>query len=293
MKRLIFFGIFFYWTACAIAQNTLTIIIVSPDVSPFLSDWKEDPNMVFIRVDNVGGTEIPRALLSVTISGIKMGEVASFKSKEFVIPANGSVTLYGNDKLIDVKTVSFKADIEKKVAASNRIPDDHYDICTDVLDLSDDKILSTTCAQFDIRAASAPVLLQPIDADVVTTKYPLFQWVPTRTTNRMEVLYTLRVFPLREFQTPVQSIESGTVRVFEKSDISVPSAIMTTEAIELEDGQTYVWQVQAHDRNREPIGENSGKSEVFQFMYLSPESFHRMQQQKDSLNALPDSTLKK
>jgi hypothetical protein len=270
------------------AQNTLTILTVAPDISPFLADWREDATALFVRIENVGGNEVPRAIVKLVITGIKSGQVVEAKSKEFKIPANGSVTLYGNDKLLDAKSITFQGNVLSKVQASNRIPDDHYDICCDVIELPSERTIANNCAAFDIRSASPPMLISPPDGEVVMTKYPFFQWMPSRTTNKIEARYTVTVRPLRDFQTPEQSLASGTVKIFDKADLTIPNAQMTSEALELEDGKTYVWQVQARDRARHPLGENDGKSEVFKFTYMTPESMHSQQAKKDSLGTAVD-----
>jgi hypothetical protein len=266
----------------ATAQNALTVITVSPDMSPFPSDWREDPTAVFVRIDNVSAQDIPRAIMRMVITGIRSGQVMETRSKEFSVPKNGSITLYANDKLFDAKSVNLRGKIESKMQASNRIPDDDYDICCDLLEQPSQQVLSTSCSQFSIRAASAPMLIAPTDGETIMLQYPIFQWMPSRTTNRIEARYSLTVRPLRDSQTPIQSMTSGTVTVFKKTGISQPNLQMTTDAIELEDGKSYVWQVQAFDRSQKPLGENDGRSEVFVFTYRSSESMHQKAPQ-DSL----------
>jgi len=291
MNRMSFIVVMWFMvilTTASLGQNVMTIVTVAPNISPFISDWREDATMIYVRIDNVGGAGIERARLHVTVTGITYGLVIEANSLEFSIPENGSIILRGTDKLLDVKSVSFKGKTEKRIRATNRIDDDHYDICVDVIDLSSDEIISNSCAPFDIRAASAPVLLYPPDGEIITLKYPVFQWVPSRTTNKIEPRYSIQVRPLRQKQTPTQSLESATVEVFDKDNLTMPSVMLDTKAIELEDGQTYVWQVQARDRSGKPLGENDGKSEVFTFTYMSLETFHEMQ---DSLRATGDSEL--
>ena len=262
-----------------IAQSVLITVTVAPDISPFIADWREDATALFVRIDNVGGTDLPRALLHVNVTGVRNGQVVEARSKEFSVPKNSSITLYGNGSLLDAKTVSFFGKIQSKVMSTNRIPDDDYDICCDLLTLPSDKIVSTSCSQFSIRAASAPMLISPMDAETVMLKYPIFQWMPSRTPNRIEVKYRLIVRPLREFQTPLQSMTSGAVVVFKRDNITMPNIQMTTDAIDLESGKSYVWQVQALDRSNKPLGENDGKSEVFTFTYMNPETMHERARQ--------------
>lgn len=264
-------------------------LIVAPNISPFIADWREDPTMVYLVIDNIGGAEIPRARVTIEITGIKYDRVVDAQSLEFSIPANGSVRLSANDRLLDTKSVVFHGDVDKRVTASNRIDDDQYTICAELFELPDETSLARICSNFEIRAASAPFLLQPEDGAVITTKYPVFQWIPSRTINRIDALYTLTVRPVRETQSPQQSFESASVTIFQKSGLTFPTVMMGTEAIELDDGQSYVWQVQAFDRSGKPLGENEGKSEYRTFRYLTLQSFQKLQMQIDSASVKADS----
>ncbi len=264
-------------------------LVAAPNISPFIADWREDPSMLYLVIDNLGGAEIPRARVNIEVTGMKYDRVVEAQSLEFSIPANGTVRLSGNDKLLDVKSVVFHGDVEKRVTASNRIDDDQYTVCAELFELPDETSLARICTNFEIRAASAPVLLQPEDGAVITVKYPVFQWIPSRTINRIDALYTLTVRPVRQTQSPQQSFESASVTVFEKSGLTFPTVMMGTDAIELEDGQNYVWQVQAFDRSGKPLGENEGKSEYRTFRYMTLESFHKLQLQNDSAAAKADS----
>jgi hypothetical protein len=287
MKRIVLLCKFLL-ALCAssgIAQNVLMTVTVSPDISPFISDWREDANSILVHIDNMGDADIPRAILHITVTGVRSGRVFEARSLEFSVSHNSSITLAGNGSLLDASSISYSGKIKAQVMETNRIPDDDYDICCDMKSLPDQKPITTSCSQFSIRAASAPLLISPADKEVVLLKYPIFQWLPSRTINRMEVKYRIMIRPLREFQTALQSMTSGTVDVFTKEDITAPNIQMTTDAIELEDGKSYVWQVQALDRGNRPLGENEGKSEVFQFTYQTPETMHQ-QMQQDSLKVI-------
>ncbi len=273
---VIFFGLLL---SVATAQNVLIAVTVSPNISPFISDWREDATALVVRINNPGGEEIPRAIIKLKVTGIRSGEVVDASSVEFSIPKNGNIALYGNGKLLDASSIVFIGDVKNTAMATNRIPDDQYDVCCDVWELPTERDIATSCAQFEIRAASPPYLISPYDGETVMTRYPFFQWTPSRTTNKIEVRYSIMVRPLRGFQEPEQALESGTVQVFDRSNLSIPNVRMTTDAMELEDGMTYVWRVQVRDKSGTPLGENDGKSEVFKFTYLSAENMHEKARQ--------------
>lgn len=249
-------------------------IIITPNISPYIHEWTEESRMVSVQINNLGKTAIEQAQLIITVTGIEKGQVAEFRSSVFIIPANGNIVLYGK-QLIDTPTLVMEESIKSNVATSSRIPDDNYTFCVDVIDIAQDsKEIATSCAPFFIRAVNPPILLQPSDNDTVNIKYPLFQWTPVKSINKLELRYRIIVCKKREYQTPQQTIESCTEQTFKKSDLISANVLMTTDAIQLEDGQTYAWLIEIYDKYGNPLGENNGKSEVFQFTYKSLESIN-------------------
>jgi hypothetical protein len=252
-------------------SQVLNRIIITPDISPYIHEWTEESRMVSVKIDNLGNREIPQAKLILTVTGMEKGNVAEVRSQVFRIPASGNIVLYGK-QLFDPSTLVLDESVKSKVAASSRIPDDNYTLCVDVIDLDQDgKEIATNCSPFFVRAVNPPILLQPADNDTINIKYPLFQWTPVQSVNKLELTYRLRVCKKRDYQTPQQSLESCAEQTFVKLDMTTPNVMMPTSAIQLEDGQTYVWQVEIYDKYGNPLGENYGKTEVFQFTYKSLE----------------------
>ncbi len=257
-----------------IFSQVLNQVIITPDISPYIHEWTEESRMVSVKINNLGKTEIPQAQLILTVTGIEKGKVAEIRSQVFKIPASGDIVLYGK-QLVDLSTLVLDESIKSKVTASSRIPDDNYTLCVDVIDLDQDgKEITTNCSPFLVRAVNPPILLQPADNDTINIKYPIFQWTPVKSVNKLELRYKLSVCKKRDYQTPQQSIESCTEQTFVKLDMITPNVMMPTDAIQLEDGQIYVWQVEIYDKYGNPLGENYGKTEVFQFTYKSLESMN-------------------
>lgn len=272
MKKIFLIIILFNLLNGNIFSQVMNQIIITPDISPYIHEWTEESRMVSVKINNMGQTEIPQAQLLLTITGIERGSVAEFRSKIFKIPASGDVVLYGK-QLVDPETLTMDESIKSKITATSRIPDDNYTLCVDVIDLEQDsKEIATSCAPFFVRAVNPPILIQPADNDTINIKYPLFQWTPVKSVNKLELRYKLTVCKKADYLSAQQAMENCTEQTFMKPDLLSPNVMMSTDAIQLEDGLTYVWSVEIYDKYGNPLGENYGKTEIFQFTYKSLES---------------------
>jgi hypothetical protein len=265
MKKYILILVFLLSSFPAMSQYILEVTI-SPDISPFLGDWFEDTKMITVRFESPQYT-MPNLQLVVTVTGLEHGEILESRSSIFTAYQKMAVFFHGRD-LITPSSVDLNSDIKSSFNQSNRLPDDNYTFCVEVYQGVDTSI-ATRCVPFFIRAVNPPILLQPTDNDTINIKYPFFQWTPVRTINKMDIKYRLKVCRKKDFQTPEQAMLSCTEQIFFKQDLSSPNTVMTTDAVQLEDGGTYIWQVEVYDKYGNPLGDNNGKSEIFQFTYHS------------------------
>jgi hypothetical protein len=96
------------------------------------------------------------------------------------------------------------------------------------------------------------------------------RWVPVVPMPRDEVVYKVRVFEIGTAQNAAQAVRTNTP-VFEK-EVRTTQTIwqMPGEYTSSKEGKTFVWNVQALNREGKPYGANNGMSESTVFRTSSP-----------------------
>ncbi len=113
--------------------------------------------------------------------------------------------------------------------------------------------------------ATAPELIFPAEDDTVYTGTPLLQW--TAIGGSFQPAYEVRVSEILESQAPEEALD-GNTPLLELEDLFATSLLYPEDALELESGSSYAWQVRAVDDNGNAAAENEGYSAVGRFHYL-------------------------
>jgi hypothetical protein len=137
-----------------------------------------------------------------------------------------------------------------------------------------------TCRPFTIRSAAqadylAPQPILPADGASFAAgnlqKALNFRWTPVIPKPAGPVTYRLRVWQLMEGQTGAQAQRVNTPVLTADVDGSTQAGFANRAAGLCAPGPcSYVWNVQALDRNGKPIGSNNGTGESFRFTVSPP-----------------------
>ncbi len=244
-------------------QATLTI---NPFPSPYISDWQTNPSSLgslSIFKDSRTPTQITLQI-SITLGGL--GEVFQGTSSPIAIPA---VTNYfiDNTKIMRIANPSFpNSDLKTKSIQSGRLPEGEYMICINVLDQNGGILAANVCGNFTIVYPEPPHLVFPMNRDSLetTNKYPVFQWTPVFVPPAYQIKYFLKIAEVLLGQTPEQALAAN-VPQYENKNLTAPTFVYPIDALPLEPGKIYAWQVQAIDQNGLPPTQNNGKSEIWTF----------------------------
>jgi len=178
-------------------------------------------------------------------------------------------TYFVNEQDIEGGNVTYaSAEIESFVLQTGTLPAGEYTICLYAEDAETGMLLGENCVEHLITNSSPPALMQPADGDVVQEPYPVFLWtppVPMPSDNLPE--YTFVMAEVSPGMSPQEAISQQPAWI-SLEGIQEPVFLYPPDAMELQQGVTYAWQVQSL-LNGYPFGENGGFSEVFVFKYFS------------------------
>ncbi|HWB26710.1 MAG TPA: hypothetical protein VG738_14595 [Chitinophagaceae bacterium] len=108
---------------------------------------------------------------------------------------------------------------------------------------------------------NAIVLVSPENGSSVAEGKPLtFSWQLSRNTTLRPAFYKLRIVETNGKQPPVEALRTNKP-FFEKDSISALSVQYPSSAPKFSENKTYVWSVQAFDKEGKPVGGKNGTSQ--------------------------------
>ncbi|GIV45861.1 MAG: hypothetical protein KatS3mg036_0679 [Ignavibacterium sp.] len=269
MKKILSLIIIFLCTGLIdlYAQSFSGVLTLNPYPSPYASDWETNPSALgSLTIYNNSGRAIDiRIRAVITMHG--RGEVFRSTTNLISISAN-PVTILSNTKLISLSDASFSDnDYENKIRQTGRLLEGVYTACLTMENSFGTILASNICSDFTIVYPAAPQLIFPVNNDSLenNVNYPTFQWTPVIVPPAYQIRYTLRIVEILPGQVPSQAINAN-IPVYENNQIQLNSFTYPIDALPLQSGKKYAWQVQALDQYGFPPSTNRGKSEIFTFV---------------------------
>ncbi len=256
------------------SQVDLNLIMRNPTPSE-IYEWQKDPTIIQIIATNHSTSEYLNASFGFRITNENGTIIAEsdYKrtSRRFTISPMPQVTVLNGQQLIDVNSIRYNSSLKNLLLSANSIPEGYYDICISIYDQNGINITNGEeyCTSFSVLIPEPPVLLSPIDDEVINSPFPNFLWSPVTSYNaaRNQITYKLKICPVYEGQSPRTAIDMNPV-LLEKSNILTSSYMYLPSDMPFDyykNVNQYVWLIQAFDMNGNPATKNKGKSELATF----------------------------
>lgn len=139
-------------------------------------------------------------------------------------------------------------------AQSGNLPYGSYEVCLRAYEVTGIEESATACDEVEVMPLSPPLLLSPENESSISDEHPLLIWLPPMPIGKEQVLYDLRLTEMLPNQTPYDAIQRN-FATMEKQRISGTSLQYPANAIRLEAGKRYAWQVKAYTGANKPLGE--------------------------------------
>ena len=240
--------------------------MVQPFPSPFLADWQRNPQMAVLTVLYTGrGSQSFRVEAYARATAGEVGRVIS-PPESF---AFGPTTqLFTTTDLLTWNTERSNGRYVYTVQRTGRLPEGPLQLCARVLDPNGVQ-LTLVCTNVTIALPDAPQLIFPPAAGVAQGAQPVFQWTPVVVPPEIGVTYRVHIVQRGAQQTPATALAANPA-VFDQTVAGTPMLAYPVNALPLETGKEYVWQVEALDQNGLPITRGQGKSEIRTFTVGGP-----------------------
>ncbi|GEM_PF-4115436 len=234
---------------------------ISPNPSPYLSDWQSHPGTATLTITYTG-TGPAQVQLSGSIS--RNGTVIAQGTSEVLSFSGPETRIISNEQMVTWTDVSYSTTLEEQIVRSGRFPEGTYTFCIRLLSYPDGNELAGDCESYTIVLPRPPTLLTPANNDTVNLPFPVFTWTPLTAPPTYTIHYRISIWEMIQGQTPDQAASGFPIFV---DTVDFTMFTYPVDAPELEDGHSYVWQVQSLDSIYQPFGENQGRSDIFAFTY--------------------------
>lgn len=241
------------------AQSIDIDVVAEPFPTPFVSDWDQDPNIFNATITNNEATSIIIDIKAEITRNNKIlgnGTSTNIKLDAF------EVKNLDNIEFLESGDWNYNSKFTDGIAKTGKLPEGEYEICLSYTDKN--FVVTKGCASFEIVIPDIPDLIDPIDDTNVEEMFPRFEWTPSFVPTEMGIEYRIIVCPVEDGENFNYSITK--VPIWDEQTID-NSIIYPTTSPPLDNGRTYVWQIQLLDKNSMPTGENEGKSEIGSFVF--------------------------
>ncbi len=264
--RWYYFIIFLMVVCYSRAQSPVwnSSLYITPNPSPYISAWQDDPRILMLTVNYLGKLPVTISFQGV-VTGKRFGAIATVKGNTTQMPSGPQTRIYHNTDVLRLEQASFHGKLPAIVRETGRLPEDDYTLCISVLDQNGNQ-LTQSCATFSISLPAQPELVAPLDKDSLTIPLPTFQWTPVISSAPTIIRYSLRICEVLPGQMPERAL-SANVPHLEKIMSGAAMFMYPNEALPLEVGKTYAWQIQAIDENDRAAALNEGRSQIRIFTF--------------------------
>jgi colicin import membrane protein len=250
-------------------QNLSIGVTMSPNPSPYLSDWQTRRETVVLQISNMS-TQPVTTIISARI--LRDGELAANTKPESMKPitiAPGASTMTA-ESILPSDAIKFYGDIDKSAARTGQLPGGSYQLCISLISPSGGTLSAEKCAFFTIRTYQAPSLLSPAEGEVVGAKPVMFRWTPVSPTPSFPISYRLRIVPVYPKQNKLNALEVNPP-IYDRTVVGLTQQLVDVNAPIVDQNQgvltdlyadnSGMWTVTAYDEKGMPIGPNNGTAE--------------------------------
>lgn len=274
MKRhsIALLGLLLLLATPAAAQLNV-VVQMDPNPSPYISDWRSNPNLLRFIVTNPTGADVEVRFMGY-IEGDARGRVAEVAGDApippVLIPPGSSVFNAVDIGILEEGTVMYVGPTSEETRRSGRLPEDNFRICVWLMAYGPpyNNLTPESCSRFAVRLIMPPTLIAPAnELDLQTT--PGFQWTVVPLGTGEFARYEVTLIELVKGQSNyAQAIKSNIPLIQRETGISAYQILPSDP--QLEKGHRYAWQVRAFDPQERYTFANEGYSEIWIFEYDPP-----------------------
>ncbi|MFO7893571.1 MAG: hypothetical protein R6U63_07555 [Longimicrobiales bacterium] len=237
-------------------------LIMPPYPTPFLSEWERMPQVVTLNVF-YSGTEPAEFRIEGVARVEGVGVLGRAESESYFLPSGPSTRLLTSREILDWRTLESNQGVLDAVLRSGMLPEGRHEFCARVVDLTGTQ-LTESCARFTVALPDPPQLIAPVSLGAVSPLQPVFQWTPVMVPSELGLTYRVRIVERYEGQGALNALSANPTHHL--ADVEgAPMLVYPSDALPLEEGREYVWQVSVVDGFGHPLTTGARRSEIWSF----------------------------
>ena len=190
-------------------------LLIAPKPSPYLSDWQTRNETARLLVNNSSGSPIYCKIKTQLYNGSGALVSETDISKMLILTIMPGIQQFNAEDIYPFSALKFYGASQTSIIQTGRIPDDNYQLCTNLMDPTTGVALNglqAQCAMFSIIAYQAPVLIAPRQSEVIPVtgiRGVIFRWSPVTPTANYIVTYKLQVWEVLDGQDNVTALRNN------------------------------------------------------------------------------------
>lgn len=237
----------------ALAQPLQLTLMMSPNPSPYLSDWEQRKETVLLSITNPQQNPFAVRIRARVFQGGPTGTLlAETKLEDMpILQIMPGSSIFDGGQIVPADAVKFYGNVEGNAARTGRLPGGQYTLCVDLVDAELGQVLSQQkCAGFFITLHLPPQLYNPQNNAALTLnqlRTEVFRWSkesPPVTNSRAEFV----VVEYRDGQ-PLWQTLSANIPVLQTDVMTGLTQLQWPPDLMLQE-KKYVWSVRIVDDQR-------------------------------------------
>lgn len=248
-------------------------LIMSPNPSPYFSDWQNKTETARLIVNNPTKEAIACKIKTQLFNGNgeMVGETDFYKMP--VLSLEPGISQFNAEDIYPFDAIKLYGNSLSSMLKTGKIPEDNYRLCTDLVDPVKGTPLtrlSPQCKTFRIVDYQAPVLIVPREDQIILekeTKGIFFRWTPVAPSPNYIVTYRLQVWEVLEGQTNVDAVRYNWP-IIEKDLRGILQTQWPIDFAPPEEGMNIVWTITPLDPEERNLVDGYGMADPFGFRFI-------------------------
>jgi hypothetical protein len=212
--------------------------------------------------------------LTLQSSSVRIVTSAAYRPQPIYLEGGTQEILTSIDlaDLFNPNNLTFEGITKAQYNSTGRLPEGVYRISVDVLDYYRNVVVSrSTPAIGMMYLTKAPLLTFPANGaeiDIASSPQIRFSWMTYHPINpAAEVVHRFRLWEVKPAGRNPYEVINVLKPIYEEEVTTGAALLLSPDLPLLNQGSTYVWQIQGVDLQNQVIYQNSGKSEAYTFRY--------------------------
>ncbi|NOY49435.1 MAG: hypothetical protein GXO88_02540 [Chlorobi bacterium] len=249
-------------------------LIMSPNPSPYFSDWQNKTETARLIVNNTSQTSIDCKIKTQLFNGDDELVAETDFVKMPLLTLMPGISQFNAENIYPLEAVKTYGNSFNSMSSTGRIPDGNYRLCTDLVDPINGTPLtaqSPQCKMFRIIAYQAPVLIAPRENQIIPeteAKGIIFRWSPVAPSPNYIVTYRLQIWEVSDGQTNVDAVRYNWP-IIEKDFRGILQTQWPFDFAPPEEGINYVWTITPLDNEERNLVDGYEFADPFGFRFTT------------------------